>query len=232
MIEVNNLVKKIDSVQHGVSSHSAATIINELELVIKQGHSASVQGASGCGKTTLLHLLAGLDTPYSGSISVANKPIHTYDESQLDIYRRCNIGIVFQQFHLLESLNVEDNINFTARLSGVLDPDHINNLITQLEIAHLRAQPVTQLSGGEQQRVAIARALAHKPNVLLADEPTGNLDELTSSKVSELLFATCRNLNTTLLVVTHSAEVAALADVVYHMTAGRLLQNELQDTNS
>ncbi|MDM7859666.1 ABC transporter ATP-binding protein [Alteromonas sp. ASW11-36] len=222
MIEVRNLVKNIASSHRQNAQKNGIAIIDNLELLIEQGQSASVQGASGCGKTTLLHLLSGLDHPCAGTLIVAKHAIHNYDETRLDYFRRHTIGIVFQQFHLLESLNVEDNIAFTARLAGNLDPHHINNLMQQLGIADMRNQRVTKLSGGEQQRVAIARALAHKPRVVFADEPTGNLDEHTSSAVSELLFSTCRALNTTLLLVTHSNDVAALADDAYHMTSGQL----------
>lgn len=197
-------------------------IIHDLSMHLASGESLSIQGASGSGKSTLLHLLCGLDVPDSGKIIVDGKAIENLTETQLDHYRRSQIGIVFQQFHLIDSLNVIDNIEFAARISDRFNPEYVTTLIAKLGLEHLVQKPIQLLSGGEQQRVAIARALAHQPAVVFADEPTGNLDEDNSERVSDLLFNTCRELTTSLVCVTHSANVASKAQHSMRMQAGQL----------
>jgi putative ABC transport system ATP-binding protein len=220
MIRVDSITKSFQTV-----NGDNRTIIHDLSMSVESGQSASIRGASGSGKSTLLHLLCGLDSPDSGHISVDDQALPQLTESQLDDYRRTQIGIVFQQFHLIESLNVLDNIEFTARISGRFNSHYIEHLASRLGLQQLISTPIPMLSGGEQQRVAIARALAHQPKVVFADEPTGNLDEENSERVSELLFTTCRELSTCLVCVTHSALVADQADQVLHMHAGKLEAN-------
>ena len=186
-------------------------VIDDLNLSLDTGQSVSIRGASGSGKSTLLSLIAGFDEPDSGSITVHNVILPFKGEKQADRFRREHLGVVFQSFNLLSCLSVEDNIAFTARLKGNVDRDYQQHIMQRLGISALAGQSAALLSGGEQQRVAIARALVHKPSLILADEPTGNLDEDNSEKVSSALYALCRELNTTLVVVTHSNEVAALA---------------------
>lgn len=197
-------------------------VIDDLNLSLETGQSVSIRGASGSGKSTLLSLIAGFDEPDSGSITVHNVTLPFKDEKQADRFRREHLGVVFQSFNLLGCLSVEDNIAFTARLKGNSDPDYQQHIMQRLGISALAGQSAALLSGGEQQRVAIARALVHKPSLILADEPTGNLDEDNSEKVSAALYALCSELNTTLVVVTHSNEVAALAQRQCWLRHGKL----------
>jgi putative ABC transport system ATP-binding protein len=221
-------------------------ILDQLSFTIEAGKSVSIQGASGSGKSTLLHLLAALDKPDEGKIllSAALNPnintdktsdqnpaktidITTFTESQADHYRMSTIGIVFQKYNLIDVVSVLDNIYLPDKLNAIngrqIDKSYINHLIEGLGVSrHIDKLP-NQLSGGEQQRVAIARALAHKPQLLLADEPTGNLDNHNSDIVSRLLIDTCAKLKTTLVLVTHSDKVAQLTHRQVFLTQGRLV---------
>lgn len=218
MILAQAVTKSFFTRNHGV------LILDQLNLNIAQGQSASIQGASGCGKSTLLYILCGLESADSGEIEVANRQVSDLNEAQHDFFRRHSIGLVFQQFHLIDCLSVWANITFTARLADNVDVDYLNALCEKLGLTAHKRKPINQLSGGEQQRVALARALAHKPKVLFADEPTGNLDESTSRIVSELIYTTCAELNITLLLVTHSKDVAVQADIRYEMHLGKLVE--------
>lgn len=197
-------------------------IINQLNIEVSAGQSVSIQGASGCGKSTLLALLAGFETPVSGSIIIAGHALQTLTPSAADAFRMHHLGVVFQQFNLLECFNVWDNVAFTARLKGNFDQDRQRRLLDKLGLSQHLYAPISQLSGGEQQRVAIARALNHQPDVVLADEPTGNLDEHTSEVVSNLLFEYCKAQGAALVVVTHSSEVAGRAECQYRLHLGCL----------
>ncbi len=201
---------------------ASSPILDDLSLHIDKGNSVSIRGASGCGKSTLLSLIAGLDTPDSGNITVGNASLSQLKSTELDDYRKHRLGIIYQQFNLLDCFNVWDNIAFTARLKGNYTKARQEALMAMMGIDNLADAPLSQLSGGEQQRVAICRALNHEPSLVLADEPTGNLDEATSETVSNALFDVCKKTNTTLIVVTHSAEVARLADARYQLHNGKL----------
>ena len=201
---------------------SATPIIDQLDLAIATGESISIQGASGCGKSTLLGLLAGFEQCDSGRITIAEQDITALSEHAADSFRANYLGVIFQNYNLLECFNVWDNVAFTARLKGNYDRERQATLLTNLGLSKHIDAPVTQLSGGEQQRVAIARALNHQPSVVLADEPTGNLDEDTSDKVSQLLFDYCKQQQTTLVVVTHSSDIAERAEKQYRLHHGQL----------
>lgn len=201
---------------------SEQAIINDLNLTVPAGQSVSIQGASGCGKSTLLALLAGFEQSDSGCIVIADQQLEKLSSSQADNFRMQHLGVVFQQFNLLECFNVWDNVAFTARLKGNYDKDRQLALLEALGLEHHVKSPVAKLSGGEQQRVAIARALNHQPEVILADEPTGNLDEQTSDVVSDLLFTYCQEQGAALIVVTHSQDVAKRAQIQYRLHHGRL----------
>ncbi len=205
-------------------SDAGTPLLNNLSLNTRKGESISIQGASGCGKSTLLSLIAGFEKPDSGDILVNNLSIVNNGSNlkKIDNFRKENLGIVFQSFNLFDCFNAWDNIAFTARLKGNVDKDYQLALMKQLGILSLAQHPISSLSGGEQQRCAIARALVHRPALVLADEPTGNLDEATSDTVSDLLFETCRHTNTTLVVVTHSNEVAVKADRALQLHQGVL----------
>jgi putative ABC transport system ATP-binding protein len=202
--------------------------------MIEAGKSVSIRGASGSGKSTLLNLLAALDKPDEGQIMLSGvlrsdttNDITALSESQADNYRMSTIGIVFQRYNLIDVISVLDNIYLPARLNAIngrpVDVGYIDTIIEALGVSkHINKLP-NQLSGGEQQRVAIARALAHKPKLLLADEPTGNLDNKNSDIVSRLLIDTCVQLKITLVLVTHSERVAKLTDQQVFLSEGRLV---------
>lgn len=198
-------------------------VLCDLDLNLPAGGQMSIQGESGSGKSTLLHLLAGLDKPDSGQLRVNQLDLTSVGERQADHFRRSTVGLIFQRFNLVDCLSVYDNLCLPARLNNNLDSDYIQQLLDELGIAqHCKKLP-NQLSGGEQQRVAIARALSHKPALLLADEPTGNLDNKNSGIVANLLYQQCHRLQTTLVVVTHSSAVAAQAQEHYLMQNGNLV---------
>tara|TARA_B110000967_G_scaffold25000_1_gene23002 strand:+ start:161 stop:871 length:711 start_codon:yes stop_codon:yes gene_type:complete len=232
MLKIVNISK---SFEDGTAQQK---ILDRLSFVIEAGKSVSIRGASGSGKSTLLHLLAALDKPDEGQILLGGvlrsdtinnitNDITALSESQADNYRMSTIGIVFQRYNLIDVVSVLDNIYLPARLNAVngrpVDVGYIDTIIEALGVSkHINKLP-NQLSGGEQQRVAIARALAHKPKLLLADEPTGNLDNKNSDIVSRLLIDTCAQLKTTLVLVTHSERVAKLTDQQVFLSEGRLV---------
>jgi putative ABC transport system ATP-binding protein len=217
MIDVNNLSKSI------IDGTKVKLILEDVSFSVGQGKSLSITGESGAGKSTLLHLLAALDKPDSGHIMVNNLALDKdLKEKQADNYRKNQLGMVFQQFNLIDCLSVWDNVSFTARINGVYDPSHIEHLLEQLDVIQHRHKLPVELSGGEQQRVSIARALTHRPKVVLADEPTGNLDDKNSALVSALLFSLCQSTQTSLVIVTHSQEVASQADTHLRLSNGRL----------
>ena len=197
-------------------------VLQGVDLTLKPGSSLALMGESGSGKSTLLHLIAGLDKVDRGSIRSGDHRLEQMNESQLANWRRTEIGLVFQQFNLIGSLRVEDNLAFQARLAGRHDRRWQAHLVQRLGLSELLRRYPEQLSGGQQQRVALGRALASRPPLLLADEPTGSLDEATSDDVLKLLLELLDDSPTTLLMVTHSPHVAArLAEkVVLH--GGRL----------
>lgn len=202
MLEVRNVFKSYATAQGPLA------VLRGVDLQLARGESLAMMGESGSGKSTLLHLVAGLDKVDDGSIEVDNQRLDLMSESQLANWRRTEIGLVFQQFNLIGSLKVEDNLAFQARLAGRFDPVWQAQLTERLGLTELLKRYPEQLSGGQQQRVAIGRALASRPGLLLADEPTGNLDEATSDEVLQLLLDLLHDSPTSLLMVTHSARVA------------------------
>ena len=214
MININAISKRY--------SNTDAPVLSKLSLTVADGESVSIRGASGSGKSTLLALIAGFESPDSGSITIGSQTLPFSSEKNADRFRRQALGVIFQSYNLIECLNVWDNIAFTSRLKGNSDDEYQLHIMGLLGITHLRNKPAHQLSGGEQQRVAISRALVHKPTLVLADEPTGNLDEATSEKVSDALYATCQSLKTTLVVVTHSGDVARMAGQQRWLRHGQL----------
>ena len=216
MIEVSGLVKKI------TDGHSNKSILDKLDFHLEAKQSVAISGDSGSGKSTLLNILAALDNADKGVVKVAGLMLNSMSEVQADQFRKKHLGIVFQQFNLIDCLSVWDNITFPARLNGLPIDQYHNDLLEQLGLSSHKNKLPVNLSGGEQQRVAIARALSHKPSLVLADEPTGNLDDNNSQRVSELLFGLCKSLGLTLVVVTHSPKVAAFADTRLLLQQGRL----------
>ncbi|MEE5116770.1 ABC transporter ATP-binding protein [Pseudomonas alliivorans] len=202
MLQVRDVFKNYTTAQGPLA------VLRGVDLQMTRGDSLALMGESGSGKSTLLHLIAGLDHADSGTIEIAGQRLDLMTESQLANWRRTEIGLVFQQFNLIGSLKVADNLAFQARLAGRYDPAWQARLIERLGLGELLDRYPEQLSGGQQQRVAIGRALASRPGLLLADEPTGNLDETTSDEVLQLLLDLLDDSATTLLMVTHSTRIA------------------------
>jgi putative ABC transport system ATP-binding protein len=197
-------------------------LFNDLSLSIVQGECIALMGNSGSGKTTLLNLIAGLEPIQQGNIQVAKLALAKATDKQLAQLRKTHIGIIFQQFNLLSSLTVQENVEFSAKLSARFDQQHGLDLARKLGIDSLLKHYPATLSGGEMQRVAIARALNARPSLLLADEPTGNLDDHNSQQVVEQLIELAKLNNTALLVVTHNPEIARRMDKTYRLSEGKL----------
>jgi putative ABC transport system ATP-binding protein len=200
-------------------------ILIGVNLDVPKGASLAIVGASGSGKTTLLGLLAGLDTPTRGEITLANTRIDTLDEEKRAALRRRYVGFLFQSFHLLPALNAEENVMLPLELDGRADArDLARAALHDVGLDPRRSHYPHQLSGGEQQRVALARAFVHRPRILFADEPTGNLDQRTGRVVGDLLFELNRTHATTLVLVTHDLVLAQRCALNVHLDGGKLLE--------
>jgi len=214
---------KIESLSHQVvDGEHHRHLFSNLNLAVTPGECVALMGESGSGKTTLLNLISGLEPIQTGCIEIAGLSLSQSTDKQLSELRKKHLGIVFQQFNLLSSLSVQDNIEFSAKLSGRFNREHGLALAAELGISALLNKYPATLSGGEMQRVAIARALNARPHLLLADEPTGNLDENNSNHVVEQLIQLAKSNNTALLMVTHSADVACRMDKIYRLVDGTL----------
>ncbi len=197
--------------------------LDGISLSIEQGEFIAIVGTSGSGKSTLLNMIGGLDTPTSGSVKVREKELSEMNDEQLTIFRRRNIGFVFQNYNLVPILNVYENITLPVELDGEkVDIEYMNRIVKMLDIEDKLNNMPNNLSGGQQQRVAIARALVSKPAIVLADEPTGNLDSKTSAAVLGLLRQTSKEFNQTLVMITHNDEIAQLADRIIRIEDGRI----------
>ncbi|MGC5703118.1 ABC transporter ATP-binding protein [Pseudomonas sp. NFXW11] len=199
-------------------------VLQGVDLHLEQGSSLALMGESGSGKSTLLHLVAGLDRVDAGTIRIGERQLQQMSEAQLANWRRTEVGLVFQQFNLIGSLRVEDNLGFQARLAGRFDPRWQAQLVERLGLGQVLRRYPEQLSGGQQQRVALGRALAARPGLLLADEPTGSLDEATSDEVLDLLLELLADSPTSLLMVTHSQRVASRLQQRVVLQRGRLAE--------
>lgn len=209
----------IDNVQKRFGD---VTILDGVSLTVAPGEIVALTGESGSGKSTLLHIAGGLEEFDAGTVVVRGQSLGDLDDGGRAHLRRDTIGLVFQQFNLIPSLNVAANVSFQARLAGREDRNWTANLIDRLGLLpHVGKYP-EELSGGQQQRVAIARAIAARPELVLADEPTGNLDEATGDAVFDLLLSLARDAGAGLLIVTHSPRLAARTDRQLHLSHGRL----------
>ncbi|WP_418666840.1 ABC transporter ATP-binding protein [Allofournierella sp.] len=197
--------------------------LDGVDLAVEEGEFVSIVGTSGSGKSTLLHMLGGLDRPSSGSVLVGGKDIFSLKDDELTIFRRRKIGFVFQSYNLVPVLNVYENIVLPIELDGnQVDRGYVDQVIATLGLSDRLTRLPSQLSGGQQQRVAIARALAAKPAIVLADEPTGNLDSKTSQDVLGLIKITSHKFGQTIVMITHNDEIAQLADRIVRIEDGRI----------
>ena len=201
------------------------TALDNANLSVEQGEFLAIVGTSGSGKSTLLHMLGGLDRPTSGKVYVENKDIFSLKDEALTIFRRRKIGFVFQSFNLVPTLNVYENIVLPIQLDGNdVDDKFVSEVIGILGLADMQNRLPNQLSGGQQQRVAIARALAAKPAIVLADEPTGNLDSKTSQDVLSLLKVTGQKFSQTIVMITHNEAIAQMADRIIRIEDGHIMK--------
>lgn len=211
------------------------TALYDVDLEIQQGEFCAFVGPSGCGKSTLLNLVAGLDHPTSGEVVIDGRSTSTLNSQDWTTMRRETIGIVFQAFHLVHGLTAEENIALPLMLRGDQGRDiaaRVDDLLHQVGMSHRRRHRPGELSGGEQQRVAIARALVHQPRLLLADEPTGNVDSHQGAEIMTLIRGLAQSGGQTVLLVTHSAQAALAADYTWAMRDGRLVSRTPPVTQS
>lgn len=201
--------------------------LDGVDVQVERGEFVSIIGTSGSGKSTLLNMLGGLDIPSSGSVKIGGREIGKMNDEQLTVFRRRNIGFVFQNYNLVPILNVYQNIVLPIELDGnKVDKSYVNEIIRLLHLEEKLDNLPNNLSGGQQQRVAIARALASKPAIILADEPTGNLDSRTSLEVMQLLKMTSTEFSQTLVMITHNPELAQIADRMIHIEDGKIVERK------
>lgn len=217
MLEIKSLKK---------SYHQSAQkieIFENLNFTVEEGQRVAIMGRSGSGKSTLLSLISGIIKPDSGEILLNSIPYATMSESALNDFRAVNIGFVFQNYHLVSYLNALENVMLPAKVCGIKEPkEKALELLERVGLSHRLEHLPSELSGGEKQRVAIARALIHNPKIILADEPSGNLDDTTGNSVMDILFELIERNNTTLILVTHSREVAKRCEKTYELHLGNL----------
>ena len=206
------------------SGETEVRALDGVNLTVEKGEFVAVVGTSGSGKSTLLHMLGGLDRPTSGTVTVDGRELSALKDEELTIFRRRKIGFVFQNYNLVPVLNVYENIVLPIQLDGRQpDQDYLNRIIETLGLGRKLQNLPNNLSGGQQQRVAIARALAAKPAIILADEPTGNLDSRTSQDVMGLLKVTGQKFSQTIVMITHNEEIAQMADRIIRIEDGRIV---------
>ena len=218
-----SILQTIELKKYYGSKPNITKALDGVTLSIEDGEFVAIVGTSGSGKSTLLNMMGGLDRPTSGSIEVKGKELSKLKDEQLTIFRRRNIGFIFQNYNLVPVLNVYENIVLPVELDGdTVDKHFMNEVVKMLALdGKLNSMP-NNLSGGQQQRVAIARALVSKPAIILADEPTGNLDNRTSSDVLGLLKMTSQKFHQTIVMITHNNEIAQLADRIIRIEDGRI----------
>lgn len=219
IIEIKELCKTFGK------GEAAVQALCNVSLTIQRGEFVAVTGESGSGKTTLLNILGSLDTPTSGSVRVLGQELAGLSDNALSAYRRKNIGFIFQNYNLIPVLNIEENIVLPMNLDNTPpDKKFLNELLEVTGLIAKRRSFPHELSGGQQQRVAFARALIHKPDIILADEPTGNLDSKNSREIISILKNSIRKYNQTLVLITHDASIAAQADRIFRMVDGKLME--------
>ena len=218
ILETNQLCKFYGTNENQVKA------VNNVNIQIKRGEFVAIIGKSGSGKSTLLHMLGGLDTPTRGNVVLSGKDMYQMNEDKLAVFRRRKIGFIFQAFNLVSSINVWENIVLPLGLDGrKVDEAYVNDIISTLGIENRIHNLPNTLSGGQQQRVAIARALVARPEILFADEPTGNLDSKTSDEVIALLKMTAKKYGQTIVMITHDDEIAQVADRILIIEDGKVV---------
>lgn len=223
ILEVKNLSKTYGK------GDTMVKALDNVSFSVEQGEFIAIIGPSGSGKSTLLHILGGVDTPTSGNVIINNKDISTLDESALAIFRRRQIGLIYQFYNLIPILTVEENLTLPLLLDGRKpDKRQIDNLIEKLGLSHRLNHLPNQLSGGQQQRVSIGRALVNNPALMLADEPTGNLDSENSKEIIALLRHFNQALNQTVIIITHDEKIALAADRVISIEDGKITRDEVR----
>ena len=219
ILSVRNLKKYYNTGENTVKA------LDGIDLDICKGEFLAVVGTSGSGKSTLLHMLDGLDNPTSGEVIIDGRNISGLSRDELTVYRRRKIGFVFQNYNLLPLMNVYENIVLPIKLDGIKpDDDYVEEILKLLKLEDKKYFMPNQLSGGQQQRVALARALAIKPAIILADEPTGNLDSRTSQDVLGLIKISSQNLAQTIVMITHNEEIAQMADRIIRIEDGKIVK--------
>ena len=222
IVRVENLTK-----QYG-SGETAVKALNDVSFSIKRGEFVAIVGPSGSGKSTLLHMLGGVDRPSSGEVLIDNTNIYNLNETQLAIFRRRQIGLIYQFYNLIPVLSVEENITLPLLLDGHrIDKNQFNNIVNILGLGNRLNHLPNQLSGGQQQRVSIGRAIISNPAIMLADEPTGNLDSKNSSEIIDLLKMFNKTFNQTLIIITHDEKIALQADRIIVIEDGQITKNEV-----
>lgn len=206
---------------------TATVALNDVSLSVAEGEFVAIVGSSGSGKSTLLHLIGGVDRPTSGQVMVNGIDVYSRSDEKLAVFRRREVGLVYQFYNLVPVLNVVENITLPVALDGrPVNQQRLADLVAKLGLRGREGHLPSQLSGGQQQRVAIGRALMNAPSVLLADEPTGNLDTKNSAEIMQLLRASNRELGQTMLVITHNEEIALAADRIIAIEDGRIVRDE------
>ena len=219
MIQAKNIKK----------SYDGNSILNGIDLTIEKGELVTIIGASGAGKTTLLQILGTLDKPDSGELIINNTPVHNLNDKKISKFRNNDIGFVFQFHHLLPEFTALENVIMPGLIQGRKRSDveaEANELLKTLKIGHRATHKPSEMSGGEQQRVAVARALINEPSVILADEPSGNLDSNNADELHNLFIELKNSLQQTFIIVTHNRELAALSDRVIEIADGQILKND------
>lgn len=221
ILKAENIIKKYKNGEYYVRA------VDNVSLNVKKGEFITIIGPSGSGKSTFLHILGGMDSTDSGSVYINDINIATFNEEDLAIFRRRNVGFIFQKFNLIPVMTVEENIKMPVLLDGNrVNESYFEEIVNVLRLNNKVNSYPNQLSGGEQQRVAIARALINRPAVILADEPTGNLDSRNAKEVIELLLYSIKKYNQTLIMITHDTKLATKGDRTLYMDDGRLLSSE------
>lgn len=218
ILKVEHLVK-----QYG-KDDNAVLAVNDISFSVEQGEFVAIVGSSGSGKSTLLHLLGGVDRPTSGKVYIQGEDIYSLNSDKIAIFRRRQVGLIYQFYNLIPILNVKENITLPCELDGrTPDKSELDELINTLGLKDRVTHLPNQLSGGQQQRVSIGRALINHPAILLADEPTGNLDSRSSDEIVELLKLSNQKYNKTIVMITHNLEIAKIADRILRIEDGRLV---------